>query len=165
MFAVPSLTALQKREQPMRKFNLLILVTLALSLATSCATTGPTYEEMLNDIPALKTDSGRIFFYLTEYPVKTAKVKLNGEKAGLLEPMSFFYIDRPAGEYTIQVYRGHAGIISMDKLILKLAPGEMRYVEGLGIDRRLSLLLTEKMDARKTLRNCTYYDPTSKKEK
>jgi len=147
----------------MKKSRTPVLLLVALGLAAaSCAHTGPTYQEMAGTLPPVKPDGGRIFFYLTEYPVKTALIKLDGERAGLLGPMSFFYVDRPAGEVTIQVYRGHTGIISMDKLVLTLAPGETSYVEVLGIDRRLSLLLTEPVDARKTLLTCTYFDPASK---
>jgi hypothetical protein len=147
----------------MRRITPLILITLALGLA-GCATTGPSYEEMSGQIPALNPDAGRIFFYLTEYPVKTALIKVNGERVGLLGPMSFFYVDRPAGEHTLQVFRGHTGIISLDKMLLKLAPGETRYVEVLGIDRRLRLLLTEPADAQQTIRKCTFFDPSSRKD-
>ena len=147
----------------MKKLTTMVLAALALNLA-ACAVTGPAYHEMVDQIPALGEDSGRIFFYLTEYPVKTALIKINKERVGTLTSMSFFYIDRPVGEYTIQVYRGKTGIISMDKLVLTLSPRETRYVEVLGIDRRLRLLLTEPADAKKTIQNCTYFEPSSGKD-
>lgn len=147
----------------MKNLKHLALAALSLALA-ACATTGPAYHEMAEQIPAPGADSGRIFFYLTEYPVKTALIKVDGDRVGTLTSMSFFYVDRPAGEYTVQVYRGRTGIISLDKLAVTLAPGQERYVEVLGIDRRLKLLLTDPADARTTLHDCTYMASSSDEE-
>jgi len=137
-----------------------VLAVLSLALA-ACATTGPAFHEMAEKIPPPGADQGRIFFFLTEYPVKTALIKVDGERVGTLTSMSFFHIERPAGEHTVQVYRGHTGIISMDKLAVTLSAGQERYVEVLGIDRRLTLLLTDPADARNTLHDCTYLEPRS----
>lgn len=138
----------------------LIVAALALGFA-GCASTGPSYEEMIEQFPALKAGDGRIFFYVTEYPVKNALVKINGKKAGLLSAKSFFYVDRIAGEYEVAVFRGRAGLVRSDKMALTLSAESIRYIEILGVDPRLRMLLTEPRDAVKTLRECRYMDPAA----
>jgi len=145
----------------MRRLTHLILAALVLSLAGCVTATRPAYKDMADHFPDLDPGSSRIFFYLTEYPVKTALIKVDGQRAGTLSSMSFFHVDRPAGEVTVQVFRGQAGIISMDKIVVTLSPGEARYVEVLGIDRRLRLLLTDPADAEHTIRECIYFEPSS----
>jgi len=138
----------------------LFCVALALGLA-GCAATGSTFEGMRGDLPEIKPGEGRIFFYITEYPVRTGLIRVNGKRAGVLETMQFFYLDRPAGEYEIQVNRGLAGLVPMDKMTLNLSPGETRYIEVLGVDLRLRLLLVHPLDARETIRNCKYREPSA----
>ncbi len=51
------------------------------------------------------------------------KVQLNGEPVGKAVPKGFFYIDRPAGNYTIS-----ASTEAERSLSLNLAAGEEKYV-------------------------------------
>lgn len=81
---------------------------------------------MASKIPALKSDEGRIYVYRDSVfgAAITPAVYANGQEVGRSMANSFFYIDRPAGEYKIS-----ATTEVERSLSLALAPGETKYVK------------------------------------
>ena len=142
----------------------LMLLALVLPVLSACAATGPSHEEMQDQIPVLEAGQGRIFFYLTEYPVKSAFLKLNGKRVGSLTAMTFFYKDLPAGDYDAKVFRGRAALVPTDSLNLKLSPGEVRYIEVVAVDVGLRMILTDPRDAVHTIAKCKYRQSSSQDE-
>jgi hypothetical protein len=81
------------------KISLLVLCL----LITSCAS-GPKFTDYTNRLPAPTQGEGRIWFYReSRYfgSLLQPDILLNGEKIGKAKPGSFFYIDRPAGNYVV----------------------------------------------------------------
>ena len=116
----------------MKVMKLLGCAAAALVLA-GCAT-GPKFAEVKSAIPALSTDSGRVFFYRSANPIGSGiqpDVKLNGKVVGSSKPGGFFFVDVPPGDYEI--------VLSTEidkKLTLALAKGQQRCVRmsvGLGV--------------------------------
>jgi uncharacterized protein (DUF2141 family) len=106
-----------------RRVSVVLAVTSALALG-ACAS-GPTYSEMQTSIPSLAADKGRILIYRTTVAGFAIQpdVRVNGEVVGSAAPQGFFYVDRPAGSYTI------AATTEVERsLSLTLAAGQTRYV-------------------------------------
>lgn len=96
------------------------------ALLAGCAASGPKPSEIRGSLPTLAADQGRIYFYRTPFTfggAVTAEIRLNGQPVGRSQRGSFFYVDRPAGNYEVststEVER---------KLTFALAPGETKYV-------------------------------------
>ena len=107
----------------------MLIVLLAAALLAGCATSGMTYAELQPKLTPPAEGQGRIFIYRTAVigaAVQPA-VKLNDTIVGAAVPLRFFYVDRPAGDYTITTQTEVARTLS-----LTLAPGQVRYVR-LGI--------------------------------
>ncbi len=103
---------------------LLFLLACCSTLFVGCAS-GPRYSEMSASLPALPPDSGRIYFYRKSVMGAAVQptVKLNGEAVGTAAPGGFFYVDRPAGNYTIETTTE-----VKRELGLTLDKGQQRYV-------------------------------------
>src|SRR5262249_29863447 len=101
------------------------LVALFLSLALGACASGPTYSEMQTSIPALAPDLGRIYVYRATVVGAAVQpsVLVNGTVAGNAKPLGFFYVDGPAGDYTIS-----ATTEVTRTLTLGLVAGQTRYV-------------------------------------
>jgi hypothetical protein len=96
----------------------------ALLLLAGCS--GPKYMNMASSLPVLKPGEGRIYFYTAQEVTGSSgqpQVRLNRQVVGRSKPGSFFYVDRPAGNYvvTTQLWTG-------DGLSFVLNAGETRYV-------------------------------------
>ena len=104
----------------------LFLIILVSVFATGCATSGPKFSEVIQTIPDLPADSGRIYVYRANSMVGAAAqpdVKLNGEVVGKSTPGGFFYFDRKPGAYEITT------ATEVDrKLSLNLEAGQTLYV-------------------------------------
>lgn len=83
----------------MRPFVGLLLALCA--LLTGCSATGPKFTEVEASFPNLKADTGRIYFYRTAGLGMAVQpdIRLNGDIVGQSQPNSFFFVDRPAGQY------------------------------------------------------------------
>jgi hypothetical protein len=83
----------------------LAMAVLASFFAGCTTTTGPGYNAVKDTFPALAANTGRIFIYRDAIfnPSKMPAVLLNGEQVGLSKAQGFFYVDRPAGEYKVEV--------------------------------------------------------------
>lgn len=67
-----------------------------------CAT-GMKYDQVAAGMPSLKAGQGRVYFLRSSSMFGAAvqpDVKLNGEVVGASKPGGFFFVDRPAGNYT-----------------------------------------------------------------
>jgi len=107
---------------------------LLLLLAIAGCATGPNYTDVMHSLPQMAGGSGRIYFYRSGGPFGAGiqpSVMLNGVKVGDSKPGGVFFVDRPPGNYevnlTTEVER---------KLTFTLDAGQTRYVRmtvGLGV--------------------------------
>jgi hypothetical protein len=77
------------------------LVAIAILLA-GCATEPEPRQEA--STPALAPGDGRIYFYRTAaLPTEVfPRITLNGQDVGAVKPHTFFYVDRPPGDYKVE---------------------------------------------------------------
>ena len=65
---------------------------------------GPKFDEVASAMPTMKAGGGHIYFLRSGLMVGAAiqpDIKLDGEIVGSSKPGSFFYLDRPAGNYLV----------------------------------------------------------------
>ena len=88
-----------------------------------------------------------------------ARFKVNGKKVSLLAwPQSFFFVDRPSGEYKIEACHGFFDVYVWEtNLSFTLLGGQTRYVEALGNEFRL--ILVAPYDAVAAISYCRYAGP------
>lgn len=101
-----------------------LLFPLAVALG-GCATSGPRFHEVQASMPALPADQGRIVLYRSTSfgAVIQPSIKLNGTVVGGSTPYGFYFVDRPAGDYTVS-----ATTESEQKVSFTLSAGEERFV-------------------------------------
>jgi hypothetical protein len=82
---------------------------LKLAAAGACAVvlagcaSGIKHKDMESSIPSLKAGDGRIYFLRSSSMFGAAiqpDIRLNGKVVGSSKPGGFFFVDRPAGNYT-----------------------------------------------------------------
>ena len=80
-----------------------ISVITCFSMFVAACASGPTYQEYESSIPTLEGDMGRIYIYRTSAfgAAVQPEIRLNEEVIGKAVPKGFFYVDQPAGEYTV----------------------------------------------------------------
>jgi len=96
-----------------------------------CGATGPRYSEIEAKLPPLDKEQGRVFFYRPSIIGAAIQpdVRLDGQVVGVSQPNSFFFVDRPAGEY-----KASAKTESEATINLKVQPMTVSYVSmGIGI--------------------------------
>ena len=109
----------------MKGMGRIVLILFVAAGVLSCATSGPKYSEMMDSIPPLNSEKGRIYFYRVSVIGAAVQpdVLLNGLVVGQAVPNGFFYVDTHAGNCEIvtqtEVER---------KLSFNLGMGEIRYV-------------------------------------
>ncbi|WDD94616.1 DUF2846 domain-containing protein [Burkholderia sp. FERM BP-3421] len=95
--------------------------------AAGCATQqGTPYQDMSASIPTLDADHGRLYFFRETGVLGAAsgsQVRVNDQPVGTMPMGAFFYVDEPAGEYTITTSSARD-----TPLTVKLAGGDTRYV-------------------------------------
>jgi len=105
-----------------------------LAFLAGCAATGPKMSEVKSTIPALSQDQGRIYFYRTRSifgAAITADLRVNGDVVGRSTRGSFFFVDRPAGNYEVA-----SSTETEKKATFALSGRETKYVRtyvGMGI--------------------------------
>ncbi len=95
--------------------------------AAGCATQqGTPYQDMSASIPTLDADHGRLYFFRETGVLGAAsgsQVRVNDQPVGTMPNGAFFYVDEPAGEYTITTSSARD-----QPLTVKLDGGETKYV-------------------------------------
>lgn len=93
-------------------------------LISGCSTP-PSYDEYASTLQPVSDGNGRIYFYrlTTEGDSIRPAVRIDGEPVGRTIPHGFFYVDLPAGNYTIAATTKKKPTLSID-----LDAGEMKYV-------------------------------------
>jgi len=84
------------------KFAGLIPISSLVLLLFGCASL-PTYNEYASTMQPVPADRGRIYVYritIVGDAIRPA-VRIDGEPVGRAIPEGFFYVDLPAGDYTI----------------------------------------------------------------
>jgi hypothetical protein len=115
----------------MHLIKALVLV-LAIGL-TGCAS-GVKHEDMVDAIPTLQSDAGRIYFYRSASMFGAAiqpSIQLDGTQVGESKPGGFFYVDAKAGNHEVM-----CATEVEKKLTFTLDKGEVKYVKtsiGLGL--------------------------------
>lgn len=117
----------------------------ALTLA-GCA--GPQYQTLQARIPPIDSGKGRIYFYQPQTSTVAAaqqKLRVNQDVVGRNKPGSFFFVDRPAGNYVVtNLYWTGDGVS------FRLDAGQTRYVritaESLGSTGAVGKLSMELVD-------------------
>lgn len=117
----------------MRTLRFIALFVLMAFLA-GCAASGPKMSEIKSTIPAVGKDQGRIYFYRTASMLGaavTADLRLNGDVVGRSTRGSFFFVDRPAGNFEVAT-----STETEKKVTFALSDGETKYVRtyvGMGL--------------------------------
>lgn len=107
-----------------KKLNYLFLLTMV-SLIFSCAS-GVPFTELNPSLNPEIPNTGRIFFYRATGAGGAAvqpDIFMNGEKIGKSIPQGFFYLDKPAGEYTVMT-----STEVKRKVSFVLDEGQTRYI-------------------------------------
>lgn len=110
----------------MRKLYRTLLLSTATVVAMAGCASGPSYREVASSIPTLSPENGRLYFFRSSSMFGAAlqpDIKLNGDKVGESKPGGFFYVDRPAGQYTVST-----ATETEKTLTLALDAGETKYV-------------------------------------
>lgn len=149
----------------MKRLTAIVLVSAAL-LQIGCAATGAVYDDMVQSVPPVPQDMGRIYFYRPSKFVGAAiqpKVRLNDEVVGKATPGGFFFVDRNPGKYTVSTST------EVEKsLTMTLDGGQTRYVRltiGMGIMvGRVYPELRSKADATAELAGLKFADPKASQE-
>ena len=147
----------------MKTLRLIGLFVLFAFLA-GCAASGPKMSEVKSSIPTLGADQGRIYFYRTKSifgAAITADLRVKGDVVGRSTRGSFFYIDRPAGNYDV------ASSTETEKMVtFALDAGETKYVRtyvGLGIlVGRIIPELVNENEAEKEMAELAYVESAKK---
>lgn len=94
-------------------------------LAVAGCASGPRYAAAQHGIPPLAADMGRLYVYRSSMMGIAVQpdVTLDGQTVGSAVPEGFFYVDRPAGTYTIATSTEPNRAVTVT-----LAPGQTRYV-------------------------------------
>ncbi len=112
----------------------ILSMTVVVAFLVGCAATGPKPSEVKASFPELAADQGRIYFYRTKSifgAAVTAEIRLSGEAVGRSTRGSFFYADRPAGNYEVA-----SSTETEKKVTFVLEAGETKYIRtyvGLGL--------------------------------
>lgn len=87
----------------MIKRTFLKFAAIALVAGLAGCASGVKYQDMASGIPSLKAGQGRVYFLRSSSMFGAAvqpDIRLNGEVVGESKPGGFFFVDRPAGNYT-----------------------------------------------------------------
>ena len=91
-----------KSNQSKRRLLKLAAASACMVVLAGCAS-GIKHQEMEASIPTVKAGEGRIYFFRSSSMVGAAiqpDIRLNGDVVGASKPGGFFFVDRPAGNYT-----------------------------------------------------------------
>jgi hypothetical protein len=150
-----------------------ILGGLAAVLLAGCA--GPRYTDMATAMPPLQPGLGRIVLYTPDVGTAAGapqpKIRISQRVVGRAKSGSFFYVDRPAGNYTVAADRNNK-----DVLRFALEAGDIRYVRfvqavpgtpnsGSVVATRLRPELVETAAAESQLRSTRYWGASSRTRK
>lgn len=123
------------------------------------------FDQASSQFPQLSPGQGRIYFYRDSKFYGSGQeetVSLNDEKVGYLKVGRFFYVDRPAGNYTVG--GGCAGLLGglygKNEVSIALGDGEAKYIrinQNFGLAHVQAVPTPEdKESALKTLADCRY---------
>ena len=110
-----------------RTFLKFALAAAAAAVLAGCAS-GVKHSEMASSIPSIQAGQGRVYFFRSSSMVGAAvqpEIRLNGTVVGTSQPGGFFYVDRPAGNYTAA-----ASTETEKTLSFTLQAGETKYVRS-----------------------------------
>lgn len=124
----------------------------------------PGYDAVETRYANLPAGQGRIYVYQPSSPgdpvTGSPYVLVNGRKAGRTSPGDFFFVDRPAGHYTLTIdYYGSA------PLKFDLAVGQTRYVRVNKGGTRLTFNEETKEKAETEMATMSYHGAASRERR
>lgn len=110
-----------------------------------CGATGPRYSEIESKLPPLEKDQGRIFFYRASFLGGAVQpdVRLNGQVIGTSQPNSFFFVDRPEGNYKASAQTEAEATVNVKVLPMTVSYVAMGITMGIMVGRPTFSLVTE----------------------
>ena len=132
---------------------------------TGCASPRE-YSHVSSQFPQIPTGEGRIVFYRGNELSGSGQwqtIWVNGALIGYLSSDSFFYEDRPAGDYGISGRaKGFLNITLEEKpLVITLKANETKYIrfrETNGLEIKIIPSLEDSDSAMKVLPKCLYFE-------
>lgn len=108
----------------MKFFNYKVIAVFFVLALSGCAS-GPSFQDYAGDIEAASSDEGRIYMYRPSIlgAALQPKVHLNNDIVGNAVSQGFFYVDRPAGDYTVST-----STEAKRSLSFHLEAGEEKYI-------------------------------------
>ncbi|ALM86194.1 DUF2846 domain-containing protein [Bordetella sp. N] len=108
-----------------RRSGLIAILAVTTGMLAACAR--PSYDKVQDQYASLPAGQGRIYIYQPssagDPTTGSPYVLVNGWKTGRTSPGNFFFVNRPAGLYSITVDYNDAA-----PLMVQLGAGETRYV-------------------------------------
>ncbi len=145
-----------------RRSGLIAILAMTAAMLSACARPG--YDRIEEQYANLPAGQGRIYLYQPSSPgdpvTGSPYVLVNGWKAGRTAPGNFFFVNRPAGQYTVRVEYS-----SEPPLTLDLAAGETRYVRINKGGTRLTFSEQAKEKAEAELESMSYHGAASRERK
>lgn len=149
--------SLYRERENMNYFKMIVL-TLAATILTGCAATGPKYSSLSNTLPTLGADKGRIYFYRESGFIGGGlqpNIRLNEVVVGESKPGGFFFVDQSPGQYSA------ATKTEVDNSVdFSLDAGERKYIKtsismGLLVGH-VSPKVMDEEQAQKEMQNLSY---------
>lgn len=124
------------------------------------------YSHVSSQFPPIPAGEGRIVFYRgNEFSGagQWQTIWVNAALIGYLSTGSFFYEDRPAGDYSISGRaKGFLHVVLEEKpLVISLKANETKYIrfrESNGLDIRITPTVEDSDSAMNVLPKCLYYE-------
>jgi hypothetical protein len=110
----------------LRRVGVVGLALCAVAWLSGCAATGPKYADIAPNLPGIASGQGRLLVYRMGGlgPAVQPDVRLDGQVIGTSRPEGFFFVDRPAGRYTVS-----ARTEAETRLEVVLLDGATTYIE------------------------------------
>jgi hypothetical protein len=145
-----------------RRSTLIVILSVCANLLAGCAR--PNYADTELKYAKLPSGNGRIYFYQPSDPGSPVTgnpyMLVNGEKAGRTSPGDFFFVDRPAGHYTVRIDYYGAKPLAFD-----LAAGQIRYVRINKGGSRLTFNEETKEKAQAEMASMSYHGASSRERR
>jgi hypothetical protein len=132
---------------------------LLLSTTACVSLSGPSYDEFLQRAPALGSEQGRILVFspAVDVPIVAPKVWLDDVVVGAVPAGGFFFVDRPAGTYRMEMQREALNLNEVLSIDVPVRSGETTYVrfDSFGNSKALTVVTTREGEA--GVAACSYY--------
>ncbi|ANN76281.1 hypothetical protein BAU07_03370 [Bordetella flabilis] len=141
-----------------------MIAILAITAVVLAGCARPSYDTVEMKYGNLPAGQGRIYVYQPSSPgdpvTGNPYVLVNGWKAGRTSPGNFFFVDRPAGKYTVTIQYNPSTPLTFD-----LAAGQTRYVRVNKGGTRLTFNEETKDKAEAEMASMSYHGASSRERR